>query len=334
MIEMLETPPLNSIQDLGRLGWRCHGIGRSGAMDRVALAAANALLGNEEGAAGIEFQLFPARLRFRADTVFAITGADCAPRLDRHLLPPWWAMVAREGQELVLSPPRRGLRSYLAVAGGIDVPLVLDSRSTQMRDGLGGLAGRALVAGDRLEALPALSFTMRDRAGHGALPASQALAAAAHDSARAGEIVLRVIGAAEYGQFDEASHDSLWNTPWKVTSQSNRQGCRLAGNALQRTELVEMRSHGIVPGVIQVPPSGEPIIQLADGNSAGGYPKIGVVIEADLWRIAQAVPGNVLRFVSCTLEEARAAEREIASYLTRLRRLADYCRFPVSEQAA
>jgi allophanate hydrolase subunit 2 len=143
-----------------------------------------------------------------------------------------------------------------------------------------------------------------------------------------------VIAAAEYGQFDEASHDSFWNTPWKVTSQSNRQGCRLAGNALQRTELVEMRSHGIVPGVIQVPPSGEPIIQLADGNSAGGYPKIGVVIEADLWRIAQAAPGNVLRFVSCTLEEARAAEREIASYLTRLRRLADYCRFPVSEQAA
>jgi allophanate hydrolase subunit 2 len=95
-----------------------------------------------------------------------------------------------------------------------------------------------------------------------------------------------------------------------------------------------MRSHGIVPGVIQVPPSGEPIIQLADGNSAGGYPKIGVVIEADLWRIAQAAPGNVLRFVSCTLEEAHAAEREIVSYLLRLRRLADYCRFPVSEQAA
>lgn len=334
MIEILETPPLNSIQDLGRPGLRCHGIGRSGAMDRVALAAANALLGNVEGAAGIEFQLFPARLRFCADTVFAITGADCTPRLDGHLLPPWWAMAAKKGQELVLSPPRYGLRSYLAVVGGIDVPPVLGSRSTQMRDGFGGLAGRALVAGDRLAALPAPPYTMRDGAGHGALPAPQALAGAAHDKASAGEIVLRAIAAAEHGQFDEASRTCLWSAPWKVTSQSNRQGYRLAGNVLQRTELVEMRSHGIVPGVIQVPPSGQPIIQLADGNSAGGYPKIGVVIEADLWRIAQAAPGNVLRFVSCTLEQARAAEWEIASYLARLRRLAGYCRFKVLEKAA
>ena len=146
--------------------------------------------------------------------------------------------------------------------------------------------------------------------------------------------MLRAIPAAEYDQFDESSHAALWQTPWKVTAQSNRQGYRLAGNALQRTELVEMRSHGIVPGVIQVPPSGQPIIQLADGNSAGGYPKIGVVIEADLWRIAQAAPGNVLRFVSCTLEEARAAEREIAAYLTKLRRLAGYCRQPIMEKAA
>jgi biotin-dependent carboxylase-like uncharacterized protein len=334
MIEICETPPLNSIQDLGRLGLRCHGIGRSGAMDRVALAAANALLGNEESAAGIEFQLFPARLRFSTDTAFAITGADCTPRLDGHLLPPWWAMAAKEGQELVLSPPRSGLRSYLAVAGGVDVPPVLGSRSTQMRDGFGGLAGRALAAGDRFAALPAPRFTMRDGAGYGALPAPQALAAAPHDSANAGEIVLRAIAAAEYGQFDEASRALFWNAPWKVTSQSNRQGYRLAGSALQRTELVEMRSHGIVPGVIQVPPSGQPIIQLADGNSAGGYPKIGVVIEADLWRLAQAAPGSVLRFVSCRLEEARAAERAIASYLARLRRLAGYCRFPVPEEAA
>jgi 5-oxoprolinase (ATP-hydrolysing) subunit C len=329
MIEILEAPPLNSIQDLGRVGWRCHGIGRSGAMDRVAIAAANALLGNADNAAGIEFQMFPARLRFDADTVFAITGADCAPRLDGRPLPPWWAVAARAGQELTLSSPRRGLRSYLAISGGIDVPLVLGSRSTQMRDGFGGLNGRALMAGDRLHAGPAPAFKLRDRAGYGALPVSQALTSTAGS-----EIVLRVIAAAEYGQFDESSCDVFWNTPWKVTSQSNRQGCRLAGKTLQRTELLEMRSHGIVPGVIQVPPSGEPIIQLADGNSAGGYPKIGVVIEADLWRIAQAAPGTLLRFVACTLNEAQAAEREIASYLAKLRRLAAYCQFAAGEQAA
>ncbi|MBS0517085.1 MAG: biotin-dependent carboxyltransferase family protein [Proteobacteria bacterium] len=328
MIEILETPPLNAIQDLGRLGYRCHGVGRGGAMDRVALAAANALLGNDENAAGIELQLFPVRVRFAGDTVFALTGADCEARLDGRLLPPWWAMSAQAGQELVLSPPRQGLRAYLAVAGGIDVPEVMGSRSTQMRDGFGGLDGRALAAGDRLAAFPAPAFALRDGAGLGALPASLALAAADCPQAQPGETVLRVIQAAEYEQFDAASQAALWQTPWKVTAQSNRQGYRLAGVALQRLEPVEMRSHGIVPGVIQVPPSGQPIIQLADGNSAGGYPKIGVVIEADLWRIAQAAPGSALRFVSCTLEEARTAERAVAAYLGTLRRLAGYCRLP------
>jgi biotin-dependent carboxylase-like uncharacterized protein len=334
MIELLETPPLNSIQDLGRLGYRCHGIGRSGAMDRVALAAANALLGNDDTAAGIEFQLFPVRLRFTADTVFALTGADCMPRLDGRLLPPWWAIAARAGQELILSPPRRGQRSYLTLPGGIDVPVVLGSRSTQMRDGFGGLEGRGLAAGDRLEALSPAPVAIRGSGGFGALPAPQALGAAHCPEAAAGEIVLRAIPAAEYDQFDEVSRASLWHAPWKVTAQSNRQGYRLSGNALQRVERVEMRSHGIVPGVIQVPPSGQPIIQLADGNSAGGYPKIGVVIEADLWRIAQAVPGNVLRFVPCTLPQAHDAERAIASYLGTLRRLAACCRAPVQRRAA
>lgn len=334
MIEIVETPPLNSIQDLGRLGYRCHGIGRSGAMDHVALAAANALLGNDEGAAGIEFQLFPVRLRFTANTVFSLTGADCLARLGGRLLPPWWAMEARAGQELVLLPPQRGLRSYLAVPGGLDVPVVLGSRSTQMRDGFGGLEGRALVAGDRLAALPSVPFVMRGPAGFGALPAAQALDSGDCPEAKAGEIVLRVIPAAEYDQFDDASRAALWHSPWKVTAQSNRQGYRLSGDTLQRTQLLEMRSHGIVPGVIQVPPSGQPIIQLADGNSAGGYPKIGVVIEADLWRIAQAIPGNVLRFVSCTLPEARDAERVIGTYLRALRRLAIHCRMPVLGRVA
>ncbi len=334
MIEIIETPPLNSIQDLGRVGYRCYGLGRSGAMDRVALATGNALLGNEDGAAGIEFQLFPVRLRFTADTVFALTGADCMAKLDGRLLPPWWAMQARAGQELMLSPPRSGLRSYLAVPGGIDVPVVLGSRSTQMRDGFGGLEGRALVTGDRLQSLSHASFTIRRSGGFGALPAPVVLGATDCSEAAAGEIVLRAIPAAEYDQFDQVSRADLWHARWKVTSQSDRQGYRLSGSTLQRIDKGEMRSHGIVPGVIQVPPSGQPIIQLADGNSAGGYPKIGAVIEADLWRIAQAVPGDVLRFVSCTLSQAREAERAIASYLRTLRRLAACCRISVLGRAA
>lgn len=323
MIEVLLTPPLNMVQDLGRTGFRCHGIARTGAMDRLALAAGNALLGNPPDAAGIEFQLFPVRLRFTRDTAIALTGADTMPRLDGRLMPPWWAVSVRAGQELVLRAPRRGMRGYLTVAGGIDVPLVFGSRTTHLRAGFGGLDGRALAEGDRLPLGDAPAFTPRDPAGLGARPPGDVLPGGEAPDAGPGDVVLRVIPAAEYDQFDAASQALLWSQGWAVTSQSNRMGYRLQGAVpLRRTELVEMRSHGIVPGVIQVPPSGQSIIQLEDGNSAGGYPKIGAVIEADLWRIAQAAPGATLRFAPCDAAVARAAERAAAAYLGELRHLA------------
>jgi 5-oxoprolinase (ATP-hydrolysing) subunit C len=331
MIEILETPPLNTMQDLGRVGYRHHGIGRGGVMDRLALAAGNALLGNEEGEAGLEFQLFPVRLRFTQETAFAVTGADCEARLSgRHLsgrrLPSWWATRAEAGDELVLSSPRKQMRAYLTIAGGFDVPQVLGSRSTHARDSFGGYHGRALLAGDILQSRAHEPFLFRDSAGIGATPAAVAVAAAPCEDLAEGETVVRAIPAAEYETFDEASRTALFRTPWKVTARSNRQGYALSGPPLRRNALLEMRSHAIVPGVIQVPPSGQPLIQLAEANSAGGYPKIGVVIDVDLWRIGQLPPGGVLRFVWCSLAEARAAEQAAAAYLATLRRLAGYCR--------
>lgn len=326
MIEVLETPPLNTMQDLGRVGYRCHGIGRGGVMDRVALAAGNALLGNDDGEAGLEFQLFPVGLRFTKPTAFAITGAPCEARLAGRRLPPWWATRAQAGDELVLSAPRREMRAYLTVAGGFDVPAVLGSRSTHSRDSFGGYHGRPLAAGDVLGTRAHEPFVFRDEAGLGATPAATALAAARCAGLAEGETVVRAIQAAEFESFDEASRTAFCDTPWKVTARSNRQGYSLSGTPLRRQALLEMRSHAIVPGVIQVPPSGQPLIQLADANSAGGYPKIGVVIEADLWRIGQLPPGGRLRFVWCSLAEARAAEQETDDYLATLRRLAGYCR--------
>lgn len=327
MIEVIESAPLNAVQDQGRLGFRRFGIGRSGAMDRVALAAANAMLGNPLEAAGIEFQLFPAVLGFTRDMTVAMTGADCRPRLDGRPLPPWWAFPVRAGQELELSPPEDGMRSYLAVAGGLDVPVVLGSRSTQLRDGFGGHDGRTLRAGDLLPVGPTPAFALRDAAGYGAIGAWDALRRPPCADAAPGDITLRVVPAGEFEQFDAPSQAVLWSQPWAVTTQSNRQGYRLQGErALRRERPTEMLSHGIVPGVVQVPPSGQPIIQLADGNSAGGYPKIGVVVDADLWRVAQAAPGRRLRFVPCSLAEAREAERELAGWLGSLRRQAGYLR--------
>ncbi len=326
MIEIVATAPLNSVQDRGRTGFRSLGIARGGAMDRVAVAAANALLGNDEAAACIEFQLFPVTIRFHAPMIFALTGADASARLDGRDVLPWWTFSAKGGQELVLSTPKVGLRAYLGVAGGIDVPLVLGSRSTQLRENFGGFNGRELQKGDCLRVGSSEGIWLRDPEGYGAMPPTASLQTAACPDAAPEDTVLRVMKAAEYDYLDDESKSALWASPWMVTARSNRMGYQLSGPTLKKKRAIEMRSHALVPGVVQLPPSGQPIIQLADGNSAGGYPKVGFVVEADLWRIAQAASGRRLRFVETSFEESRTAERHIESYLTELRRLAGYCR--------
>ncbi len=318
MIEIVATAGLATVQDLGRHGSLRYGVGRAGAMDRVALAAANLLLGNDERAAGIELQVFPFTARFMADCGFALTGADCAARLDGQALLPWSAHSARGGQELVLGLPARGAsRAYLALPGGVDVPEVLGSRSTQLRGAFGGLDGRFLQAGDQVRAAsPGAGVD-----GFGLVPPSLELPFEAEDLP-----AVRVLPAAEYCRFTAAAQDSFWSSAWKITPQSDRYGYRLAGDALAFAEPVEMLSHGIVPGVIQVPPSGQPIIQMSDAQPSGGYPKIGTVIDADLWRLGQAPIGSRIRFVrtdwdaAVTAGEALRAWLDEAGRLTRLQR--------------
>lgn len=187
MIEVVQTPPLNSVQDDGRVGFRGFGIGRSGAMDHVALAAANALLGNEENAAAIELQLYPFAVKFHSDTLFVLTGATARAKLDGVAVLPWWVTPARGGQKLVVSEPVDGLRTYLAIAGGVEVPVILGSRSTQLRDGFGGFEGRSLKAGDQLEVGHAAPVTLRDLGGYGASPALSELPSATWAGSSPGE---------------------------------------------------------------------------------------------------------------------------------------------------
>ena len=317
MIEIITTAGLATVQDLGRYGGLRYGVGRAGAMDRVALAAANLLLGNDENAAGIEIQLFPFAARFTSDCGFAITGADCAAQLDGRALLPWSAYSAHAGQELLLGLPQssaRASRAYLALPGGVDVPEVLGSRSTQLRGAFGGLEGRFLQTGDHLRA--AASEPGRTVAGFGLVPSSLALPFHTKDRP-----AIRVLPAAEYCCFTPGSKELFWSGEWKITAQSDRYGYRLKGTALEFAQPVEMLSHGIVPGVIQVPPGGQPIIQLSDAQPSGGYPKIGTVIEADLWRLGQAPIGSCIRFVQTTWEEAVAADEEIRAWLTEAERL-------------
>lgn len=313
MIEVVATAGLATVQDLGRYGSLRYGVGRAGAMDRLALAAANLLLGNYEGAAGIELQVFPFTARFTVDCGFALTGADCAARLDGQPLLPWSAYSARAGQELVLGLPARGAsRAYVALPGGVDVPEVLGSRSTQLRGAFGGLDGRFLQAGDQLRAAAPGAGV----GGFGLVPPCLGLPLEAGDLP-----AVRVLPAAEYCRLTPAAKELVWSADWKITAQSDRYGYRMAGEVLAFTEPVEMLSHGIVPGVIQVPPGGQPIIQMSDAQPSGGYPKIGTVIEADLWRLGQAPIGSRVRFVRTAWEEAVEAGEAVRAWLDEVGRL-------------
>lgn len=310
MIEILTTGAPNTVQDDGRRGLLSFGIGRCGAMDMLAFRAGNALLGNPGRAGGLEIAFFPFRLRFDIDTRFAVTGADCGARLDARPLPPFWTCGARAGQVLSLGPPRRGARAYVTVAGGIGVPLVMGSRSTDLKGCFGGLEGRGLRRGDRLPL------------GEGATEAASTAAFGARFPVAASEpgqpIPVRVIAAAEYEAFDAQSRAAFTASDWRIGTQANRTGYRLSGPTLSLRHRLDLFSHGILPGIVQVPPNGEPIIQLADANTCGGYPKIAAVIDADLWRVAQAGVGATLRFVPIDPEEAIAALQRQAGWLAEL----------------
>ncbi|MDM0019233.1 biotin-dependent carboxyltransferase family protein [Variovorax saccharolyticus] len=316
MIEILSNAALATVQDLGRLGSLRFGVGTAGAMDDLALAAGNLLLGNEAGAAGIEIPVFPFKVRFIEDCAFALTGADCGARLDAAPLLPWWSHQARAGQVLTLGLPQgaqRASRALLCLPGGIDVPQVLGSRSTQMRGAFGGHEGRALRKGDRLRAAEPQRAC---RTGFGLVPPALALPQEID-----GLIALRVLPGAEYLGFEAASRAAFWAGEWRITAQSDRYGYRLAGEPLQPVAPMELRSHGIVPGVIQVPHSGQPIIQMRDAQPSGGYPKFGTVIEADLWRLGQAPIGSRIRFVETGWDEAVAALEQKEAWLAKVARM-------------
>ena len=326
MIEILSSAALATVQDAGRLGSLRFGVGTAGAMDQLALAVGNLLLGNPPGAAALEIPVYPFQVRFTEDCAFALTGADGQARLDERAVPPWWVGQARKGQVLRIGLPvaGSGSRAYLALAGGIDVPEVLASRSTQLRGAFGGLDGRAVRQGDVLRAAtPGVSSAV----DFGVLPPALAL-----PLQQDGLPAVRVLPAAEYACFEEASRAAFWAGEWKITAQSDRYGYRMQGTPLVPVAAMEIRSLGIVPGVIQVPSGGQPIVQMRDAQPSGGYPKFGTVIEADLWRLGQAAIGSRVRFVETDFESAVAALGEVETWLDEVRRLVDLQRWALQRK--
>jgi 5-oxoprolinase (ATP-hydrolysing) subunit C len=292
------------VVDRGRFGYRHEGIAWCGPADALAFDVANALT-LDNGAALLEIMLGDARFRFTDARAFALTGADCDASLDGKRCAAWAKHVAHPGSVLTLRVPARGVFSYVSVSGGIDVPPVLGSRATDRVAGIGGFEGRALRAGDRLTL------------GAPRISADAPFAVAPPERRSA----VRVLAGGEFDRFDEQSQALLWSTAWRVGHESNRMGFRLHG-ACMRYAGNELSSHAVFPGVIQIPPGGEPIVLLSDAHTTGGYPKAGVAIAEDLRIVAQSRPGECVRFSPVGPDEASEASRRRQAYLQALGSLA------------
>ncbi|HEV7870625.1 MAG TPA: biotin-dependent carboxyltransferase family protein [Modestobacter sp.] len=273
-LTVLATGPLATVQDDGRPGQAALGIGRSGACDRVSAALANRLVGNPVDAAVLEVTFGGLAVRAESDLLVVTTGARCAGA--PHAAP----TLLRRGQELRLGPPVAGLRTYLAVRGGIAVPPVLGSRAT---DVLAGLGPAVVAVGDVLPV------------GEPTAPPPVVDVAPVADPPD-GDVTVSVLPGPRADWFGDAGWAGLTGQAWSVTSESNRVGLRLDGEPLDRLREGELPSEGMVRGALQVPPSGTPVLFLADHPVTGGYPVIGYVVDADVDRCAQLRPGQILRF--------------------------------------
>ncbi len=301
---------LTTVQDTGRFGEYDIGMPPSGAMDVFSYQVGNYLVGNEDGAAGLEITYFGPELEFTEDAVVAVTGAEMPPKINGEEAPTWETLQVREGDVLSFDYLKNGARSYLAVAGGVDVPVFMHSRSTYTLIGLGGHEGRALKEGDELSLGEAQNGEAQvgKRVGDDHIPRYTK------------ETELRVIiGLASYRLTEESMREFL-NVEWTVTPDADRVGYRYRGGELGFVEREQPAGAGSDPanvvdfgypiGSIQVPGGVEPIVLMNDAVTGGGYATIGTVISADRDRLAQSKTNDKTRFRSIELGEALAARED------------------------
>lgn len=298
LLEVAAAGLANTVQDRGRRGYRHMGVALSGSLDPLMAACANALVGNQSGAACIEIRYHGPELRvMRGPVQVALAGPVGASvirsRGAEQTLSAWTTTTLDVGDLVRIGAPAGGT-AYLAVSGGVDTPLELGSRATYLRASIGGVHGRALEVGDRLDCRAVSTEGQRER----------------RQSAWAHAIgPIRVIPGPQADAFESAVLCTFFENDWAVTPEMDRMGMRLAGPALvhRSPEAADIVSDGVTPGCIQVPGNGQPIVLLADCQTVGGYPKIATVITADLPRLAQCQPGERLRFVAVDTATARAA---------------------------
>ena len=299
-LRIVEPGLLTTVQDLGRYGYQRFGVPVSGAMDDFALRAANLMVGNEEGAAGLELTVLGPTILFESGASIAITGGDLSPVLNDDPVPLWETVNVPADSRLSFGGARDGLRSWLAVSGGIDVPVVMGSRSTYVRGGIGGLHGRALAAGDTLSTLDASDSSVVTRRLPEDFPAPS----------YGNSHHLRVVLGPQHEAFTEDAISTLLGSTYSVSMDQDRMGSRLEGPALEHRSGPDIVSDGSPLGAVQVPGDGTPIVLLADRGTTGGYTKIATVIGADVGLLAQAMPGDEVTFRAVSVDDAQSVMRE------------------------
>ena len=293
-IRILKGGMMTTVQDLGRYGYQSQGFSVAGVMDVRSFKIANLLLDNPENEAVLEITLIGPTLEFTSATIIAITGVDFQPTINGEPAPMYTALYMNKGDVLKFGSARTGSRGYIAFSSYLDIPVVMGSRCTNLKSGLGGFKGRKLEADDYI------GFRIKRRY----LPffLSRKLDMDEFDQT---EATLRVVMGPQDGMFSKQGIKTFLGSEYTVTNEFDRMGCRIEREPVEHAGDGNINTDGISMGSIQVPLNGQPIIMLADRQSTGGYPKIGTVITVDFAKIAQARPGQKIRFIEVSLDLAQ-----------------------------
>jgi antagonist of KipI len=273
------------------------GIPVSGAMDQFSLIAANCLVGNDQNSACLETTLIGPELQALTQVQVAVTGGTCSPTVNGNSVPMWQTLSVEEGDVVACGRMETGCRAYMAVRGGIEVPLVLGSASTYVRGQLGGIEGRHLKAEDEIGVYDAEALD------------DELLLPLEMQTRYLNDVEVGVITGPQDDMFTKEGIETLLTSRFKVTLEADRMGYRLEGPLIKHVKNTEIVSDAILPGAIQVPKSGRPILMMCDAQTTGGYPKIATVISSDLSKLGQAKPNDTIKFTKTTLREAQEKTR-------------------------
>lgn len=300
---MLKPGLFTTIQDTGRHGYLKYGVPVSGAMDMFSLTAANTLVGNHVNCACLETTLIGPELQALADTQIAIAGGDCTPRIKDNRVPMWHTLSVHEKDVVSFENMKSGCRAYVAVRGGVDSPVLLDSRSTYVRGGFGGMEGRQLKAGDTVETGPTRPLGAEYSLPRELIPQ--------FDS----DLAVHVVLGPQADMFTDEGVKAFLRNPYKITPEADRMGYRLEGPPIKHRSKADIVSDALLLGAIQVPKNQQPIIMMKDAQTTGGYPKIAAAVTSDLDMLGQAKPNDRIRFSKTTVKQAHEDLRRYLNLL-------------------